>query len=213
MPTIKERLEMPPEIIECEQQSDEWFAARLGRVTASHFSDVFLSRKSGRKTYMMRLLAERVTHVRMESYSNVAMEQGIETEPEARNYYESVKEITVEQVGFVLRDEDIGASPDGLIGDDGILEIKCPYPQTHLEYILVGKLPSAYKAQIQGQLWVTDRQWLDFVSYNPLVLYPPRPFWCIRVVRDERYISELASAVEQFIYELKTLEEKVKNPF
>ena len=202
---------MAPNIIYCEQQSPEWFAARLGKVTASHFAQAMMAKSaSGRKTYMMKLVAERMTGQPLESYSAKWMEEGCEKEPEARIYYEGVKGVAVEQVGFVDAG-DIGASPDGLIGDDGLLEIKCPFPNTHLEYILAKKLPSVYKAQVHGQLWVTERQWTDFVSYDPRVI--SRPFWCVRVERDEKYIKEIKTAVEQFVEELLTLVAEVSIPF
>lgn len=204
-------------IIDCEQQSDEWFAARLGRVTASRFSDVLMGPgKSGYKTYMMKLLAERMTGMPQETYSNKAMENGIETEPQARDYYVGLQAAgqIVKQIGFIQLGEDVGASPDGLVGSDGLIEIKCPFPSTHLIYILKNKFPPQYKAQVQGQLWVTDRKWCDFISFNPEVANRGgRPYWSIRVEHDEAYIENLKKAIEQFVYELKTLEEKVKSPF
>jgi putative phage-type endonuclease len=193
-------------IIECEQQSDEWFSARLGKVTASHFKDV-LNKKSGRETYMMRLLAERITRIREESYSNKYMEDGVELEPEAREHYEWITDNEVEQVGFVEATEDVGCSPDGLIGMDGMLEIKCPKVTTHLGYIIKGVLPASYKAQVQGQLWVCSRQWCDFVSYAPD--YEKQPMFRVRVERDEAYLSLLSAAVATFVTELHELEKKL----
>lgn len=201
---------MDHKIIYCEQRSPEWFAARLGRITASHFSDV-LSSGSTRKTYMMKLLAERMTGEPLENYSNKWMQEGTEAEPRAREYYEGLNGVKVEQVGFVQLGDDMGASPDGLVGEKGILEIKCPLPNTHLGYILSNKLPSEYKAQAQGGLWVAEREWVDFVSFDSRV--KSRPYWCIRVERDEKYIVELAKAVRKFADELNTLTEKVSTPF
>jgi putative phage-type endonuclease len=201
---------MQPVIIYCEQGSLEWFAARLGRVTSGHFDDV-LSNGSCHKTYMEKLLAERMTGERMENYTNKAMENGITLEPDARIYYEGLHGVTVEQVGLIQLGDDIAASPDGLVGDDGLIEIKCPFPNTHLHYILSGKLPSEYKAQVQGGLWVSGRQWTDFISFDPRV--KSRPFWSIRVERDEKYIKDLAKAVQVFAEELQTLTEKVSTPF
>lgn len=197
---------MKPEIIYCEQKSDEWFEARLGRVTASHFADV-LSNGSTRHTYMMKLLSERMTGERMETYSAKWMDEGSEKEPLAREYYEGLNGVTVEQVGLVVLGDDIGASPDGLIGTDGTLEIKCPFPNTHLGYILDDKLPAVYKPQVQGGLWITERQWCDFVSFDPRV--KNRPFWCIRVQRDESYIQKLIAGVDKFVAELKALEDRI----
>jgi putative phage-type endonuclease len=193
-------------IIDCEQQSEEWFQTRLGKVTASHFKDV-MNKKSGRETYMMRLLAERVTGIREESYSNRYMEDGIELEPEAREHYEWIADTEVGQVGFVEKTEHVGCSPDGLIGADGMLEIKCPKVTTHLGYIVRGVLPATYKAQVQGQLWVCERQWCDFISYAPE--YEKQPMFCVRAERDETFLSLLSVAVATFVTELEEMEKKL----
>ena len=191
----------------CEQQSDEWFALRLGKITVSHFSDV-LCKGAGRKQYMIRLLSERLTGERHPSFSNKAMQDGIEKEPEARAYYESLFG-KVDQVGFIEVDEYLGCSPDGLKGEDGGIEIKDPYASTHISYILGERLPSTYKPQVQGIMWLANRKWLDFISYYPTMVC--RPFWKIRVCRDEEYINNtLSPAVEVFIKEMKELEEKIK---
>ena len=189
----------------CEQLSDEWFAVKLGKVSASHFSDV-LNKSTGRKTYMYRLLAEKLSGEPQETYSNKAMETGTETEPEARTYYEALHG-QIEQVGFVELNDNVGCSPDGLVGLDGLAEIKCPFPSTHIKYIDRGKLPAEYVSQVQGQLWVTGRKWCDFISFVPQI--KSKPFWMIRVQRDEKYINVLSLAVETFIGEMKKLEEKV----
>ena len=189
----------------CEQGSDEWFTVKLGKVSASHFSDV-LNQKTGRKTYMYRLLAEKLSGEPQETYSNKAMETGTETEPEARTYYEALHG-QIEQVGFVELNDDVGGSPDGLVGLDGIIEIKCPYPSTHIRYIDKNKLPANYLPQVQGNLWVTGRKWCDFVSFAPQI--KSKPFWMIRVQRDEKYIKVLSLAVETFVSEMKELEKRV----
>lgn len=199
---------MERQIIDCIQGSDEWYEARLGLVTASRFKDV-LSNGSGRKTYMMKLLAERDTGVPQETYKNEAMEMGNETESFAREHYEKATGVKVEQVGFIKWGE-IGASPDGLVGDDGCIEIKCPYNSTHLGYIIKKKLPSTYNAQVQGLLWVCERKWCDFISYAPMC---KRPMWKIRVERDEPYIEALDITVREFLDELHALKEIVNMPF
>lgn len=181
----------------------------MGLVTTSRFGDV-LNKSSGRKTYMMKLLAERMTGISQAGYSYSAMENGIETEPYAREYYESVKKVTVEQIGFI-RMGDIGASPDGLVNDDGVIEIKCPYSSTHLTNIIKNKMPTVYVPQVQGILWVCDRQWCDFISYDPKV--KSRPFWSIRIGRDEEYIKSLIEKVNEFLRELKELETRINIPF
>ncbi len=200
---------MNPEYIYCEQLSEEWYQTRLGLVTASHFSEV-LNRGSGRKTYMMRLLAERMTGQTHPAFSNQYMENGIETEPFAREYYEGLKKNKVECIGFIRMGE-MGCSPDGLVGDEGMIEIKCPLPSTHLEYILRDKMPTVYIPQVQGNLMVSGRKWCDFISFDSKVT--KRPFWSIRIVRDESYIRTLKEAIEQFLYELKSLEQKIEVPF
>lgn len=189
------------------QNSDEWFAVRLGKVTASNFSTVIGKPGVTRTKYMLKLMAEAGTGEREASYKNSAMEWGTETEPLARDYYEQVNDCEVRQVGFVELNSDVGVSPDGLVGEDGLLEIKCPYSSTHVGYIIADKLPATYKAQVQGQLWVTGRKWCDFVSYDPR--YKPRPYWFIRVKRDEEYIAELEVKVGKFVDEMKTKINKI----
>jgi len=193
----------------CEQGSEEWFAVKCGKISASHFGDV-LNKKTGRRTYMLKVLAERMSGESMNGYSNKAMEDGIETEPLAREYYEQLFG-EVQQVGFVELNDYVGCSPDGLIGDDGGMEIKCPYPNTHIDYILSNKMPAVYIPQVQGNMWVTGRKWWDFVTFCPKI--KDRPFWHIRVERDEKYIHVLSLEVERFISEMKELEDKIKSPF
>jgi len=190
------------EIINCKQGTDEWWEAKLGRVSASNFSKV-LNKKTGRKAYMLKVAAERLSGVREETYTNQNMENGKILEASAREYYEKKKQCKVDHVGFVIKDEWVGVSPDGLVGVDGDLEIKCPLPSTHIKYIISGCLPAVYVPQVQGQLWVTERKWCDFVSYCPLI--KGNPFFCIRVPRDESYIALLEKEVEVFVSELKSM--------
>lgn len=200
-------------IIDCIQGSPEWHAAKLGVASASNFSKI-LAKGQGktRKAYMLRLAAEILSSEPQETYSNAAMERGIEIEPQAREYYEGLNGVKVEQVGFCKLDDNIGCSPDGLVGTDGGIEIKCPNTTTHITYILADKLPSEYVAQVQGSLWVTDRKWWDFLSFDPRL--KGRPFWSIRVERDEAYINKLAIEVNQFIIELEELIAGISsNPF
>ena len=197
-------------IIDVIQGSDEWFEARLGFVTASNFYKV-LNKKTGRGLYMRKLAAERLTGLREESYKNDIMDKGSETEQEARRFYEIANDCQVEQVGFVMRDEWVGGSPDGLIGKDGLLEIKCPLSSTHIEIILSKRMPPLHIPQVQGLLWVTDRKWCDFVSYDPRVL--SQPMFTVRVERDEGYFKKLAGEVGVFINELKVIIEKIDSKF
>lgn len=196
--------------VDCVQGSDEWFEARLGFVTASNFHKV-LNKKTGRGAYMHKLAAERLTGFREASYKNDIMEYGNETEAEARRYYEIACDRKVEQVGFVMRDEDVGASPDGLVGEEGFIEIKCPLSSTHIETILSDKMPTKYIPQVQGLLWVTGRMWCNFISFDPKVL--SRPMFLLRIERDEKYIDSLTGAVERFIEELKETVDKIQGDF
>ncbi len=195
-------------IFDCEQLSDEWYAIKLGKVSASHFSEV-LNKASGRKTYMFRLLGERLSGESYEGYSNRTIERGSEVELQARAYYGALYG-EVKQIGFAQLNDYVGCSPDGLVGDDGLIEIKSPQPNTHIRDIIEDRLPCTYKAQVQGNLWVTGRAWCDFISFDPRVKI--RPFWKTRVYRDEEYIVEtLAKAVEVFVKELIELEGKITN--
>jgi putative phage-type endonuclease len=192
------------------QGSDAWFDVKRGKVSASNFADV-LAKGQGktRRAYMLRLVAEKLTGQTEPTYTNQFMEDGKEREDEARAYYEGVNDCQVEQVGFIELNEDIGCSPDGLIGEEGGLEIKCPKSTTHIEYILQGVLPSEYEKQVQGNLWVTGRKWWDFVSYCPQVKSSPY-FW-VRVKRNEKDIMILQAGVEQFITEMKELIKQIQS--
>ncbi len=194
------------------QGSEEWGRLRLGKVTASCFSDATSAGRGSspsvtRKKYMLKLVAERLTGLPQESYSNGAMEYGSETECEAREYYEALNGCSVLQVGFIERDEDTGCSPDGLVGDDGMLECKCPFSTTHIKYILADKMPAEYVKQVQGQLWVAEREWCDFMSYDPRV--SQRLSFIKRVYRDEDYIKELHIKIVMFITEMKEMYDKL----
>ncbi len=160
-------------IIDCDQRSSEWFDSRLGRLTASSLGDAFATTKSGfstsRRNLKLRLVLERLTGKTQESgYSNAAMERGILLEPEARAAYEAESGLLVETVGFVVHDDLLtGASPDGLIGEDGGLEIKCPGPAAHLDFWRTNVIAHDYQLQMMHALWLTGREWWDFVSFNP----------------------------------------------
>ena len=161
---------------------------------------------------MRKLCAERLTGcIDPNSFKNDIMECGSETEAEARQFYETVNDCKVEQVGFVMRDDDVGASPDGLVGDDGIIEVKCPLSSTHIETILSNKMPTLHIPQVQGLLWVTERLWCDFISFDPKVL--SRPMFCVRVERDDKYIDIVVGEVERFVEELKEMVIKIQGNF
>ncbi len=195
------------------QGSPEWYAVRLGKCTASNFATATAGGTGKtRKDYMIKLVAERMTGLPAESYSNKAMERGSGTEQEARQYYEALNGVTVRQVGFIARDEDVGCSPDGLVGEPGMTQFKCPYSTTHLKYILAGKMPTDYFKQVQGELWVAEREWSDFVSFDPRV--KQRPYFCKRVYRDDAFIKELHIKIIMFVDEMKDmLNQLTKSPF
>ena len=193
-------------IIDCIQGSEEWWEARLGYVTASNFHKV-LNKRTGRGLYMRKTAAERLTCLREESYKNDIMDKGSETEQEARRFYEIANDCKVEQVGFVMRDEWVGCSPDGLTGKDGLIEIKCVISSTHIATILSEKMPTVHIPQVQGLLWVTERKWCDFISYDPRVL--SQPMFTVRVERDQEYFIKLAGEVGVFVSELKSMIEKI----
>lgn len=192
------------------QGSPEWFAVRLGKVTASRVADVIAKTKAGystsRANYAAQLVAERLTGQVQESYTNGAMQHGIDTEPEARACYEFYSGWEVEQTGFVPHPTifDAGASPDGLIGTGvlaGLVEIKCPNTATHIETLRGKTVPGKYITQIQWQLACTQRQWCDFVSYDNRMPESMRLF-VSRVERDDDRIRELETEVRKFLGEV-----------
>jgi putative phage-type endonuclease len=190
-----------------DQGSTEWLAARVGKVTASRVADVIATTKTGygasRANYMADLIAERLTGQPAERYTNAAMAHGTATEPEARDLYAFMVDAEVEQVGLVEHPivADSGASPDGLVGDDGLVEIKCPNTATHIETLLGQTVPAKYVTQMQWQMACTGRQWCDFASYDPRLPESMRIF-IQRVERDEEYIAWLETEVTKFLTEL-----------
>ncbi len=189
-----------------EQRTDEWFTARLGKVTASRVADVIAKTKSGygagRANYLADLVVERLTGQKAQGFSNAAMEWGTEQEPNARAAYSAKTGILVEEVGFVDHPTVAmsGASPDGF-AEEGLVEIKCPNTSTMLEYILDGKPPQKYVTQMQWQMACTGRPWCDFVSFDPRL--PERlQLLVVRVPRDDEYIAMLETEVTKFLAEL-----------
>ena len=189
-----------------EQRTDDWFAARLGKVTASRVADVIAKTKTGfgagRANYMADLVVERLTGQKASSFSNAAMEWGTEQEPYARAAYSAKTGILVEEVGFIDHPTVAmsGASPDGL-AEEGLIEVKCPNTATHLEYVLAELPPLKYFTQMQWQMACTGRPWCDFVSYDPRL--PERlQLLVVRVPRDDDYIKMLEQEVTVFLQEL-----------
>lgn len=190
-----------------EQRTDEWFAARLGKVTASRIGDIMAKTKSGygaaRKNYMAQLLCERLTGMREETFVSAAMQRGTDLEAKARATYILTNGDLVEEIGFVEHPniEMSGASPDGLVNDDGLIEIKCPNTATHLEFIRTKKPKSEYILQMQWQMACTGRSWCDFVSYDDRL--PEKfAFYSIRLKRDDDLIKEIEAEVQKFLDEL-----------
>ncbi len=190
-----------------EQGSPEWFAQRLGKVTASRVADVIAKTKTGystsRENYMAQLVCERMTGTVAESFSNAAMVHGTETEPLARAAYEAHADVLVDEVAMIQHPtiEQAGASPDGLVGDDGQLEIKCPNTATHIDTLLSQTVPGEYVTQMQWQMACTGRQWCDFVSFDPRMTDGLQLF-VKRVQRDNAYIQMLEEEVKKFLTEL-----------
>jgi hypothetical protein len=197
------------QIIDCEQGSPEWFAARAGIPTASEFHTVMAVGKQGGKSltrvaYLNKLAGEILTGEPMQTYSNDDMERGKLMEDEARNLYSFMRDADPQRVGFI-RNGEKGASPDSLIGEDGGLEIKSAAAHIQIARLLADELPSEHKAQVHGSMWVAERKWWDFVSYCPKL-----PLFVKRVYRDEDYIKKLANEVDLFNTELRQTVEYIR---
>lgn len=181
-------------IINHEQGTQEWLQSRLGCPSGSGFANLITAAgkpSTSAQAYINQLIAELLTDRTTEVKVNEWMQRGTDLEPLAREYFELSSGLSVEEVGFCKHDTmECGVSPDGLIGNDGGLEIKCPAPHTHVAYLRDGKLPTKYKQQVMGCLWITEREWWDFVSYHETM-----PVLQVRVYRDEDYITKLAEAV------------------
>lgn len=201
-----------------EQRTDEWFSARLGCVTASRTADVMAKTKSGysasRSNYMAQLITERLTGQQTEGFSSAAMQWGTDTEPQARMAYELMTGETVQETGFVLHPsiKFFGASPDGLVGSDGLLEIKCPNTSTHIDTLLADKVPSKYLTQMHVQMICTGRNWCDFVSFDPR-LPGDMSFWMQRVHRDDAFCKEIEAEVGSFLDELGAKIQQLRSKF
>lgn len=185
------------------QRDPEWYAIRCGKITASRIADIMAVTKSGpsssRKNYLAVIVAERLTGVPAESYTSAAMQWGIEMEAMARDAYRIFKSADVQEVDFVVHPSMAyaGASPDGLVGSDGLIEIKCPNTSTHIEHLITRNIPQKYVYQMQFQMACTSRAWCDFVSFDPRL--PERlSFSCVRVDRDDAMIETIESAVRKF---------------
>ena len=190
-----------------DQRTDEWFASRLGKATASRIADIIAQTKTGpsasRENYAVQLVLERITQSKGESYSNAAMQWGTETEPLARQAYELKRGLFVDEVGFIDHPTiaNSGASPDGLVGTDGLVEIKCPNSATHMETLVTRKIPQKYIPQMTWQMACTGRSWCDFVSFDPR--FPENlQIFIERIEYDPTYVRMLELEVTQFLDEV-----------
>lgn len=196
-----------------EQRSEEWFAARAGYVSASRMAGVMVEKRpsSTRDNLIAELICERLTGTSGNTFSSPAMQRGVDLEPIARSWYEATAGVMVFECGFIKHPTIpmFGASPDGLVGDDGLLEIKCPNTATHIETLLRGAYDTAYRYQIQAQLACTGRQWCDFVSYDDRL--PPHMAGArFRVMRDDDTIARIEAAVADINAEIAGMLEKLQ---
>lgn len=193
-----------------DQKTDDWFAARLGKVTASRVADVMAKTKSGpaasRTNYMMELLCERLTGSRQEGFVSAAMQRGTDLEPIARSMYEIDSDLMVIETGLVLHPsiEGFGASPDGLVGESGLVEIKCPNTAQHVDFIRKREPDTRYQWQMLAQMACTGREWCDFVSFDDRLPLPLQ-YRRVRFHRDDKRIAEMESEIKTFLAELDAL--------
>lgn len=189
-----------------EQRTEEWYKARLGKVTASRVADVTAKTKTGwgasRANYMAQLIVERLTGVHTETFTNAAMQWGVDNEEMARNNYSFIHDISVSECGFIPHNElASGCSPDGLVSEDGLLEIKCPNTATHLDFLLDGAVEGKYIKQMQWQMACSDRKWCDFISFDPRMPINLQ-MKVVRVERDDEMIRYLTSDIRDFLREV-----------
>ena len=193
-------------ILNDEQGSPEWLASRLGRPSASMFGKLVTGsgKPSGSaESYINEMIAERLTGRSKPFFTNEHMERGNFLEPEARQAYEFITDFEVVETGFILDDsQEFGCSPDGLVANDGGLEIKCPSDSVHVSYLRAGKVPAKYYQQVQGCMMITGREWWDFMSYHPEM-----PHLLVRMKRNEKFIEAMAEQLEAAV---KTIVEETE---
>ncbi len=193
-----------------EQRTAEWFQARVGKATASRFKDVMAKLKNGspaaaRINYLVDIATERLTKSATPHYSNSAMQWGVTHEASARIVYEQRRQLQVEETGFIQHQElDAGASPDGLVDWDGLIEIKCPYNSSVHVMTWMDGMPEDHVAQVQGQLWITGRQWCDFISFDPR-MPPALQLYVERIGRNDSYIAGLETEIRKFLIDVDTM--------
>ena len=189
-----------------QQGTPEWFACRAGIPTASKFSTVMAKGEGKtRSEYMRKLAGEIITGEPSEQFSNVHTDRGNAMEDEARETYAFINEALITRVGFI-RNGNKGASPDSLVGENGGLEIKTALPHIQIDRLERNRLPPEHKAQVQGNIWISEREWWDFVSY-----WPKLPILQVRVYRDEEYIKTMSDEIDRFNDELAALVERIRN--
>ncbi|AKG94550.1 endonuclease [Paracoccus phage Shpa] len=198
-----------------EQRSAEWHQHRAGKVTASRIADIMARTKTGpgaaRKNYAAELVVERLTGCPREGFRNAAMQWGTDIEPQARTAYEFMHDAEVVEVGFIDHPTiaDAGCSPDGLVGDDGMVEIKCPNTATHIDTLLSGEIDGKYIKQMMFQMACAGRAWCDFISYDPR-LPAEMQLFVQRVQRDDEAITEIETAVREFLAEVSATVEALR---
>ena len=196
-------------VYDFEQGTPEWLQSRLGCPSGSGFDKLITATgkpSTQAEGYVNQLIAELLTGETTYVKKTEWMERGNELEPRARDYYELATGNTVVETGFCKHDKlECGVSPDGIVGDHGLIEIKCPSPSVHVAYLRAGVLPTKYKQQVQGQMWITERDWCDFLSYHPSM-----PALLVRVHRDEDYIKLLQAEVEKACETIQTQYQKLK---
>lgn len=194
-----------------EQRTEEWFADRLGKVTASRIADVMMKpTTAGYQNYQAQLVCERLTGQPTETFTSAAMRHGTDTEPQARAMYELTRGVEVVEVGFIPHPKlaMTGASPDGLVGDTGLVEIKCPQPATHIKTLTGAKIDRKYLLQMHWQMICTGREWCDFVSFSP-ALPADLQLFVQRVDLDAELAEEITAAVTQFLAGVDALAAKL----
>jgi len=197
-------------VLDVEQGTPEWLEARLGIPTASQFARIMTPKtrraSASQDGYLDELLAEWMIGASLDSAMTDYMLRGMELEADARRYYEFQRDLDVQRVGFVVRDDgSAGASPDGLVGDLGGLEIKCPTAKTQAAYLRKKRVEDTYACQIQGCMWICEREWWDVLAYHPEM--PPA---LIRVRRDEEFIDSLAMFVVEFVERLEAAKTEIQ---
>jgi hypothetical protein len=198
------------EIIPGDQGTDEWKQLRIGSIGGSSIQAVCAKGQGkSRKSLMYRFAGEILSGCKYDGYSNSDMQRGLEQEPDARAAYEWIEDVETEQVALVRSAPGKHYSPDALVSNDGIVEIKCVIPSVQVETIIQGKIPAAYRKQCQWGLHICEREWVDFVSYSPLV--KDRDVLIIKAYRDEALIKEMDKEADAFLMELAMMINGIRN--